>query len=48
MIVKALSKLDKNLRSSVLESIAKFLKLAGQRLPEYLSENLKASLKKDD
>ncbi|WP_178842609.1 Mbeg1-like protein [uncultured Treponema sp.] len=44
LIVKALSKLDKNLRSSVLESIAKFLKLAGQRLPEYL----KASLKKDD
>lgn len=43
LIVKSLSKLDKNLRSSVLESIAKFLKLAGQYLPEYLMSSIKKS-----
>ena len=43
LIVKSLSKLDKNLRSSVLESIAKFLKLAGQHLPEYLMSSIKKS-----
>lgn len=35
-IVKSLSKLDKDIRDSALDSAIKFLKLAGQHLPEYL------------
>ncbi len=35
-IVKSLSRLDKDIRDSALDSAIKFLKLAGQHLPEYL------------